>query len=65
MEIKLLGILLVYFLPTLLAPRGARFDVGFANILLGWTVLGWFWAWHLAHAARAREAFWRRGGCSG
>jgi hypothetical protein len=65
MEIKLLAFLLVYFMPTLLAPRGARFDVGFVNILLGWTVLGWFWAWHLARAARTRDAFWRQNDCAG
>jgi hypothetical protein len=61
--LKPLLLLALYFLPTLRAPWGDRYIVFLANLLLGWTVLGWFWALHLANAARTRNAFWRRGGC--
>ena len=63
LETKVLLFAALYFLPSLLAPRGWRFLVFFTNLYFGWTVIGWFWALHTARIARARAAYWRRGGC--
>lgn len=61
--LKPLLLLALYFLPTLAAPRGQRFEVFFTNLLLGWTVIGWVWALNMANEACIRRAAWRRGDC--
>lgn len=46
-------ILVVYFLPTWVAPAGRRGSVFVVNAAFGWTFIGWFVA--LFMAVRARE----------
>lgn len=53
-----LVIVALYFLPTLVAWRrghGSVLAIGLLNTLLGWTLLGWFWAmiWSLTGNVRA------------
>jgi uncharacterized membrane protein YqaE (UPF0057 family) len=52
------ALLVAYFLPTLVAWRrghGSVLAIGLVNTLLGWTLLGWFWAmiWSLTGNVRA------------
>lgn len=49
----LILILLVYFIPTFMAPPGRRGSVFFVNLVVGWTLLGWVIAMYMA--LRARE----------
>ncbi|MDY0014410.1 MAG: hypothetical protein RBS40_16160 [Rhodocyclaceae bacterium] len=37
---------LLYFVPTLLAPCGWRFTLFLMNLYAGWTVIGWAWLIH-------------------
>lgn len=49
--VLLIGVVALYFAPTLVARRKMRFSAIFAlNLLLGWTVIGWVGAlvWALA-----------------
>lgn len=46
-------ILAIYFIPTMIAPRGRRSGVFVLNLFFGWTVLGWAIA--LWSATRANE----------
>ncbi len=52
----LIGMLaLAYFLPTLVAlalRRGAWIPTLILNVLLGWTIIGWFFVWGLALSDR-------------
>jgi hypothetical protein len=50
-------LLLVYLIPTIVALiRGHRsvLAIGFVNVVLGWTLIGWFWAmiWALTKTGR-------------
>jgi uncharacterized membrane protein YqaE (UPF0057 family) len=54
----LLLLLAAYFLPTILAAwrrHGSAPAITAVNILLGWTLLGWLWAfiWSLTQPRRA------------
>ena len=51
-------LLLVYFIPTIVALiRGHRsvLAIGFVNVILGWSLVGWFWAMIWALTATGRH----------
>jgi hypothetical protein len=63
-----LGVLMLYFTPAMIADARGRKDalpITLVNVLLGWTVIGWFaalvWARHpvsdgrLSHVAKKRS----------
>jgi hypothetical protein len=41
-------LLLMYFLPTILANKGRRMSVFVINFFFGWTILGWCIAMYMA-----------------
>lgn len=47
-------IVLVYFLPTILAASGRRGSVAVVNVFFGWTLLGWVVALFMAIRSRER-----------
>ena len=57
----LIIILLVYFIPTGIAPPGRRGSVFFVNLVVGWTLIGWALAMYMALRAREDEARRARG----
>jgi uncharacterized membrane protein YqaE (UPF0057 family) len=62
--ILIVGAVFLYFVPVVIAMGRGMSSSGmllFLNIILGWTVLGWFFCilWAATGSTRAQETFYR------